>query len=503
MLGVVSSASLAGIDGQPVRVEVHVSSGFPGYSIVGLPDAPCRESRDRVRAAFLSSGFKWPMRRTTINLAPTSVRKGGAVLDLAIAIGLLIACGELPASCINGVGVLGELGLDGSIRPIPGMLSLVDAVTEDAVIVPYGNVAEASLLGRHTVRTAHSLSQLVNNLRGTEPWTDYMETNEVVDSPPMPDFSDVCGHRYARFGMEVIAAGAHHSLLVGPPGSGKSMLARRLPGILPSLNDAESLITTRVYSVAGLLTHYRGPVTDVPLRAPHHSASSVAVLGGGSGQVRPGEVSLATNGVLLLDEFGEFPAHIVEALRQPLEEGVIRIARAAGCVEFPAQFQLIATMNPCPCGEGLASPLCRCTEASRSRYMRRVSGPILDRIDVRMQIDRVSSSELLTAEPGESSAAIGERVRAARAAAAARGYRANGELSGSQLTEFAPLSPAAEQLLIQRLENGQLSGRGLVRIRRVARTIADLDGAPELLSEDHVAAALLLRPEAAALSLAA
>lgn len=498
VLAMVPSATLVGVQGQPISVEVHVSTGLPSFTIVGLPDASCRESRDRVRAAILSSGLRWPQKRITVNLAPSGVRKGGAGLDLPIAVALLVADEQLPAPAVTGMAFVGELGLDGTLRRVPGTLALVHAVDRPVVVLPPSCAAEARIVPDLEVRCPSTLEDLGLALRGQRSWDEPPDAVAPDVPPPVPDLADVRGQPLGRLAVEVAAAGGHHLLMVGPPGAGKTMLAERLPGLLPPLDPAEALEVTRIHSAAGLPLPPTVLIRRPPFRSPHHSASPVSLVGGGGLQMRPGELSCAHRGVLFLDELGEFPSDVLDMLRQPLEEGQVLVCRARASVTFPAKVLLVAAMNPCPCGSERGPGSCRCREAAKARYAARVSGPLMDRFDLRIFVDRPEVGELIAAGPygesaGESSTVVAARVVAARRRAAERGLAANCDIPGYRLDQLAPLEPAAASLLETRLRQGQLSARGLHRVRRVARTIADLAGWDGAVRREDVYSALALR----------
>jgi magnesium chelatase family protein len=475
---------LVGVTGHLVEVEADLSPGLPAVVLTGLPDTALYEARDRVRAAVVNSGRSWPNRRITVNLLPATLPKQGSCFDLAIACALLAGAGELPLAALDGVAVLGELGLDGTVRPVRGVLPMVAAAARRGiarVVVPVENAREATVVPGVTVRAVDSLHRLVAYARGEGPLLDPPAAMPV---PPLagPDLTDVVGQAMGRRGLEVAAAGGHHIALIGAPGAGKTMLAERLPSILPELDDAAALEVTALHSIAGVLPPDGRLVRRPPFQAPHHSASAAALVGGGSGLARPGALSLAHRGVLFLDEAPEFATGTLQALRQPLESGRVVLARARGSTEYPARVQLVLAANPCPCANPAGDRYCECSAAARRRYVARMSGPLLDRIDIQIRLEPLRAAQLMTAgAPAEPSAAVAERVAKARAAAGARwsagGWALNAEVPGPQLRRQPWRLPNRDTTALRAaLDRGSLSARGFDRVLRLAWTVADLDG---------------------------
>jgi len=489
-LALVHSRARSGIHAPPVQVEVHLGGGLPSTQIVGLPAAAVRESRDRVRAAILCAQFEYPQRRITINLAPADLPKDGGRFDLPIALGILAASGQIDRDTLAGCEFLGELGLTGELRPVDGVLPAVLAATRDGrrLVVPAGSGAEAALAPQARAYTARTLLEACAALGGrTE--LPRAQAPAHVASQAAADMADVRGQAQARRVLEVAAAGGHHLLMSGPPGCGKTLLASRLPGLLPEASEAEALETAAVASTSGRgldPTRWR----QRPWRSPHHGASAVALAGGGN-PPRPGEISLAHNGVLFLDELPEWSRTALEVLREPLESGRITVSRAARSAEFPARFQLVAAMNPCPCGwAGDPSGRCRCTPDIIRRYWSRLSGPLLDRIDLHLAMARLPLALLRPdAPPGESTRSIRTRVEAARTRQLQRNGRLSAHLDPADVAASCRLAAADQDLLEQAGERLQLSARSLHRVLRVARTIADLDGS-DAIATPHLAEAL-------------
>ncbi len=499
-----SCVALLGIEGHLVEVEVHLSEGLPGVTLIGLPDTSLSEARDRVRSAVVNSGHKWPTQRVTVGLFPAALPKSGSGFDAAVAAAVLAASGDVPPESLAGRVLLGELALDGRMRPIPGVLAAVLAMAESGlsrVVVPTANAREAALVPGVEVEPIETLRDLVRLLRG-EDLLDMVPRPPAAppDPPPIPDLAEVAGQPTGRLAMELAAAGGHHVLMLGPPGAGKTMLAERLPGLLPPLSDEQALEVTAVHSIAGVLPQEAPLLRVPPFRSPHHSASLAALVGGGSRWLRPGAASLAHRGVLFLDEAPEFAPKVLDALRQPLESGVIEIARASGSARFPARFTLVLAANPCPCGKSgtpRGDVICTCPPRVRLGYRHRLSGPLLDRVDVRVRLEPPTRRTLTaTMADSEGTRIVAARVAQAREAAAKRlagtPWRAMADVPGPQLRARWDLPRAVRQASDNQFDAGHLSARGRDRVLRTAWTLADLAGDPAPQA-CHVQQALTLR----------
>ncbi|MCD6407204.1 YifB family Mg chelatase-like AAA ATPase [Candidatus Aerophobetes bacterium] len=502
MLAKVNTFSLLGIEAFPVKVEVDISSGLPSFHIVGLPDPSVREAKERVISAIKNSQFPFPSRRITVNLAPADVKKEGSLFDLPIALGILRAQDILKEEELKNYAVLGELSLDGMVRRVNGILPIVLEAKErgiKAFILPEENAKEAAVVEGVDIYPVKSLYEVFCFLTGSVKISPFKcDVSQIFATANCyeEDFSEVKGQNYVKRALEVAAAGGHNVIMIGPPGAGKTMLARRIPSILPDLTLEEAIQTTKIHSVAGLLSSSQPLVTRRPFRSPHHTISEAGLIGGGR-IPRPGEVSLSHNGVLFMDELSEFPRNVLESLRQPLEDGVVTISRALTSITYPARFMLVAAMNPCPCGYfGDPTRECSCTPYEIQKHLNKISGPLLDRIDIHIQVQAVRKEELLKDCDAESSSSIRERVNRARKIQLSRFKRAkifcNAQMTTRHIKRFCPLQKEAEKLLSSALTELGLSARAYHRILKVARTIADLEGEEKICSH-HVSEALQYR----------
>ncbi len=501
MLAKVFSASTSGIEGYPIEIEADISRGLPQVSIVGLPDTSVKESKDRVRAAIKNSGFEFPVKRLTINLAPADTKKEGSAYDLPIALGILAAAKKIDKERLKEFIILGELSLDGKIKPIKGIISMVIGVRNSrrSIIVPEENAQEAAVVSSSQVYGFNSLSQAASFLNGEDGY-DPVKVNPHKEFKKQSqydiDLSDVKGQVFVKRALEVAVAGNHNIHLIGPPGSGKTMLAKRIPGILPPLTLEEALQTTKLYSISGLLSVNQALIATRPFRSPHHTTSNIALVGGGS-TPKPGEVSLAHHGVLFLDELPEFSRSVLESLRQPIEDGMVTISRAAGSITFPSRFMLVCAMNPCPCGFFThPTKACRCSPYRVEQYRSKISGPLLDRLDIHIEVPPINYKELSSEPVGENSAVVRKRVEKARKIQQKRLRKdklfANAHMGHRQIKANCVLDKDSKNLLKMAIEELGLSARAYDKILKVSRTIADLDGKKDINSE-HISEAIQYR----------